>query len=157
MLADLSSQKTASTPATRRLVENQTLARDRFQSSLSQVDLKIFETATVPESRYATKYGQNIHAIEKLLAHIQTHEMNQSLTADGTHMTKEEFIRHMAIEAEAELALADQEDTILGYMAKLVALDSMALSEEAMDAEQADSPFPANNNLAQAVPFFMSN
>ena len=157
MLDDLARKKASDTPSTRELVAKQTLARDRLQSSLAKVDLKVFETATVPESRYAVKYGQNVQAIEQLLSRINTHGMNQSLTAEGIEMTKEEFIRHMAIEAEAELALADQDDTILGYMAKLVALDAMSLSEEAMDAELADSRLPGNARPAKAVNFFLSN
>ena len=157
MLDELRDQKAANTPAKKQLIDQQNLARTRLQSSLSNVDLKIFENAAVPESRYAIKYGQNIQAIEKLMSRIKGHEMNQALTADGTEMTKEEFIRHMAIEAEAELALAEQDDLILGYMAKLVALDAMALSEEAIDAELADSALPTNSSPHDAVNFFMKN
>jgi hypothetical protein len=157
MLKDFGSKNANKSAGVKQLVEKQTLARDRFKSSIAQVDLKVFETASFPESQYAVKYGQNIQAIEKLLDHVKQHDMNQSLTADGIEMTKEEFIRHMATEAEAELALADQDDTILGYMAKLVALDAMALSEETMDAELADSPLPGNSSPAQAVQFFMTN
>jgi len=157
MLQDFGSKNANESAGVKQLVEKQTLARDRFKSSLAQVDLKVFETASFAESQYAVKYGQNVQAIEKLLDHIKQHEMNHSLTSDGVEMTKEEFIRHMATEAEAELALAEQDDTILGYMAKLVALDAMALSEETMDAELADSPLPGNSSPAQAVSFFMTN
>ena len=157
MLDELRDQNAANTPTKKELIERQNLARTRMQSSLSKVDLKIFESATVPESQYAVKYGQNVQAIERLMSRIKGHEMNQSLTADGTEMTKEEFIRHMAIEAEAELALAEQDDLILGYMAKLVALDAMALSEEAIDAEQADSALPTNSSPHNAVTFFLKN
>ena len=157
MLGDLARKKASDTPSTRELVAKQILARDRLQSSLAQVDLKVFETAAATESRYAVKYGENVQAVEQLLSRINMHGMNQSLTSEGIEMNKEEFIRHMAVEAEAELALADQDDTILGYMAKLVALDAMSLSEEAMDAELADSPLPGNTSPATAVNFFMSN
>lgn len=157
MLKDFGNKKANKSAGVKDLVEKQTLARDRFKSSLAQVDLKVFETASFPESQYAIKYGQNVQAITKLLDHIKQHEMNQSLTSDGIEMTKEEFIRHMATEAEAELALAEQDDTILGYMAKLVALDALALSEETMDAELIDSPLPGNSSPGQAVPFFMTN
>ena len=157
MLDELRNQNAANTPTKKELIERQNLARTRMQSSLSKVDLKIFESATVPESQYAVKYGQNVQAIERLMRRIKDHQMNQSLTADGTEMTKKEFIRHMAIEAEAELALAEQDDLILGYMAKLVALDAMALSEEAIDAEQADSALPTNSSPHNAVTFFLKN
>jgi hypothetical protein len=157
MLKEFGSKNASNSSGVKQLIAKQTLARSRFKSSLAQVDLKIFETASFPESQYAVKHGQNIQAIEKLLDHIKQHGMNQSLTADGVEMTKEEFIRHMATEAEAELALTDQDDTILGYMAKLVALDAMALSEETMDAELADSSLPGNSSPAQAVQFFVTN
>jgi len=157
MLKDFGSKKANKSAGVKQLVEKQVLARDRFKSSLAQVDLKIFEAASFPESQYAIKHGNNVQAIEKLLNHIKQHEMNQSLTADGIEMTKDEFIRHMATEAEAQLALAEQDDTILGYMAKLVALDALALSEETMDAELIDSPLPSNSSPGQAVPFFMTN
>ena len=157
MLKEFAGNNAAHSAGIKQLVEKQTLARDRFKSSLAQVDLKVFETASFPESQYAVKYGQNVQAIEKLLSHIKQHDMNRSLTADGVEMTKEEFIRHMATEAEAELALADQDDTILGYMAKLIALDAMALSEETMDPDDADSPFPGTRSPAQDASFFMTN
>ena len=157
MLDELRDQTAANTPAKKQLIEQQNLARTRLQSSLSKVDLKIFESTAIPESQYAVKYGQNVQAIEKLMSRIKSHEMNQSLTADGAEMTKEEFIRHMAIEAEAELALAEQDDLILGYMAKIVSLDAMALSEEAIDAELADSALPANSSPHNALNFFMKN
>jgi hypothetical protein len=157
MLKDFGSKKANKSASVKQLVEKQVLARDRFKSSLAQVDLKVFETASFSQSRYAVKHGKNVQAIEKLLNHIKQHNMNQSLTADGVEMTKEEFIRHMATDAEVQLALADQDDTILGYMAKLVALDAMALSEETMDADDADSPFPGTRSPAQDAPFFMTN
>ena len=157
MLKDFGSKKANKSAGVKQLVEKQVLARDRFKSSLAQVDLKVFETASFSQSRYAVKHGKNVQAIEKLLNHIKQHNMNQSLTADGVEMTKEDFIRHMATDAEVQLALADQDDTILGYMAKLVALDAMALSEEAMDADDADSPFPGTRSPAQDAPFFMTN
>jgi hypothetical protein len=157
MLKDFGNKKANKSAGVKDLVEKQTLARDRFKSSLAQVDLKVFETASFSQSRYAVKHGKNVQAIEKLLNHIKQHNMNQSLTADGVEMTKEEFIRHMATDAEVQLALADQDDTILGYMAKLVALDAMALSEETMDADDADSPFPGTRSPAQDAPFFMTN
>ena len=76
-----------------------------------------------------------------------------------TNRSKEYFTYDdvLAIEAEAELALAAQDDLVLGYMAKLVALDAMALSEEAIDAELADSALPTNSSPHDAVNFFMKN
>ena len=42
-------------------------------------------------------------------------------------------------------------------MAKLIALDALALSEESLDAELADSDLPTVTGAAEAVDFFMTN
>jgi hypothetical protein len=55
--------------------------------------------------------------------------MNAEAENDGKRIAKEDYVRQLATNAEAEMALLDQEGTILGYMAKLVALDAMALAE----------------------------
>ena len=103
-------------------------------------------------------HGKNVGAIEKLMGRINEHKMNaQAETEDGRVLSREEQLRRMAGEVQAELALLDQEETILGYMAKLVALDAMALSEESLDAELADSDTPGSQGPAGAVSFFMSN
>ena len=57
--------------------------------------------------------------------------------------------------AQAELELISQEETILGYMAKLVALDATALSEEILDAELIDSDIPGDTSLTGAIKFFV--
>ena len=63
----------------------------------------------------------------------------------------------MVADTQAGLAILDQEETILGYMAKLVALDALALSEQALDAEMADSDQPPTSSPAAAVDFFLTN
>ena len=44
--------------------------------------------------------------------------------------------------AEADVALLDQEETVLGYMAKLIALDAMALSDAVVADELAPGAAP---------------
>jgi hypothetical protein len=44
-------------------------------------------------------------------------------------MTKKEYLHQLLAETEAELQVIDQEEAILGYMAKLIALDALALSD----------------------------
>ena len=65
----------------------------------------------------------------------------------------------MVADAESELALIEQENAILGYMAKLVALDAMDLSEQAMDADLAtlNTAGGSSINPSQAVTFFINN
>jgi len=138
------------------LVKRQEAARTRFESSLANVDMALFDATGMPESKYSAKYAENTAAIEQLVARIQTHSMNESAFVDGENMTKEDYVRQMLADAQAEQAIVEQEGTILGYMAKLVALDAMALAEEALDPNFADAgatqAAPAAN-----VQFFLTN
>ena len=142
------------TPARAQLVAAQQNARKRFAKSRDQVDMLALATPAAPESRYARDYAKNLSAIEKLSEAINHHPMNGSPTAGAA--TKQDQLRQMLADAQAGLALLDQERTMLGYMAKLVALDAMALSEQVMDAELADSGLPRTDTPAQAVNFFVN-
>jgi hypothetical protein len=85
--------------------------------------------------------------------------MSNTNGRDGEKQTKEEYLRQMVADAESELALIEQENAILGYMAKLVALDAMDLSEEAMDADLAtlNTAGGSSINPSHAVTFFINN
>ncbi|MGE4658089.1 MAG: hypothetical protein AAEI08_04060, partial [Gammaproteobacteria bacterium] len=83
-------------------------------------------------------------------------QMKNGRNLDDLEMTKEEYLRKMLAEIQAELALIDQEEGMLGYMAKLIALDAMALSEEVVDFEIADSDVPIVS-VASSVTFFTNN
>jgi hypothetical protein len=157
MIAKLKADDGATTPARAELIARQGAARSRFQSTFAKVDTTLFQSTARPESKYAVRHGENMAAVEKLMARIQGHPMNTAADADGQALTKEQYFRQMLTEAQAELALLEQEDRILGYMAKLVAFDAMALSEEALDAELADSDLPGATGPAQAVGFFLDN
>ena len=147
----------AATPAMKALIEKQDEAKQRFQSSLAGVDMKLFANAPTPESKYSARYASNMDAIEKLVERIRSHRMSNEGTADGIPATKADQLRQMIQETQAEIAILDQEETVLGYMAKLVALDAMELSETALDAELADSDLPGNGIPAQSVDLFLSN
>ena len=109
------------------------------------------------ESRYAQEYAKNVTAIERLAQAINNHPANAQPTVDGTDLTKEDFVRQLIASNEADLAVLEQEQSILGYMAKLVSLDALALSETVGggDAETAadESPTPT---LTQAVDLFVT-
>jgi len=143
----------------RDLITNQDAARERFSSSLEKVDMKLFQSANIPQSKYAMKHAKNIAAIEQLMKGINSHKMSNTNGRDGEKQTKEEYLRQMVADAESELALIEQENAILGYMAKLVALDAMDLSEQAMDADLAtlNTAGGSSINPSQAVTFFINN
>jgi hypothetical protein len=139
------------------LIEKQEAARKRFESSLTDVDMKLFGSPEVEESRYAKDYAKNMAAIERLVAAIKAHPMNKQPEMDGEILSRQEYLRLMAAETESQLAILDQESTLLGYMAKLVALDALALSEEVDDAELIDSDIPENTDVASDVDIFITN
>lgn len=159
MLSRLSAEEGEMTPEKEELLALQDAAAERFESSLAKVDQRLFEAPDLEESKYSKQYAQNKTAIEQLVARIDNHKMNEMPMAEnGVIMTREEHVRRMVADVQTELAVLDQEETILGYMAKLVALDAMALAEEGLDEELIDSDV-AQNSLTPAknVSFFLNN
>ena len=138
------------------LIEKQKQARSRFESSAPKVDAKLFRSALLSESKYAREYARNVGAIEKLVQAINSHPLNERADLDGKGIGKEDFIRQLVGESEADLAVLDQERTVLGYMAKLVALDAMALTESltADGTDVADSQTD-KQHVSEAVGFFL--
>ena len=143
------------TPARRELIDRQTEARARFETSISGVDMALLETSVAPESKYSQQFATNISAIDSLSRAIEEHPMSRGPEVDGVPVTREAYVRQLIADAQAELELIGQEETILGYMAKLVALDATALSEEVADAEFIDSDIPEGESLTGAVKFFV--
>jgi len=159
MLSRLSQESGAMTPEREELIELQKAASERFESSLAKVDQRLFEVSDLDESKYSKQYSQNKTAIEQLVSRIDHHSMNETpMSENGVQMSREEHVRRMVADVQTELAVLDQEETILGYMAKLVALDAMSMAEEGMDAELLDSDV-ASNTLTPAnnVSFFLNN
>ena len=158
MMEKLAPEKRGVSPGRAELIDKQTAARTRFSKSLADVDLKLFESHSAPRSKYAAKYDQNRRAIERLMRHITDHKANQApVDHEGLPISKSEYVRQMISEAQAELALVDQESTILGYMAKLTNLDALALSEKVMEHELADNETPDEMNASGAIDYFLSN
>ena len=143
------------TPARRELMERQTTARARFETSISGVDMELLEISVAPESKYSQQFATNLSAIDSLSRAIEEHPMSRGPEVDGVPVTREAYVRQLIADAQAELELIGQEETVLGYMAKLVALDATALSEEVSDAEFIDSDIPEGESLTGAVKFFV--
>ena len=143
------------TPVLRELIARQDEARARFQASMSSVDMELLETSVMPESKYSQQFATNLSAIDSLTQAIEGHAMNQAPEIDGVAVTREGYVRQMIADTQAELELIGQEENILGYMAKLVALDATALADEVADAELVDSDTPNGETLTSAVKFFV--
>ncbi len=146
-------------PGTQSLLIKQEEARQRLERSIADVDLQVFNTPVVGECKYAKEYAANIVAIEKLAEAVKAHPMNAQSTIDGQPTTKKDYLRHLITEADAELQVIGQEESIVAYMAKLVALDAMALSELLIDADSPDQPLTSENDggIANSIDFFITN
>ncbi|NQV61950.1 MAG: hypothetical protein HQ502_19945 [Alphaproteobacteria bacterium] len=156
LLKKMGQEKGAMTPARVQLVAQQQQARERFKGTLAKVDLTILAAPAVPESKYAQKYAANMSAVESLVAAIRQHPMNSQPQEAGGPTNKADFIRQMLADTQAGMAILEQEHNILGYMAKLVALDAMALSEQVMDTELTDSDIHRATEPATAVKYFVN-
>jgi parvulin-like peptidyl-prolyl isomerase len=143
-------------PAAAQLAENRQAAQSRFEASVARVDMALFADGAAAESRYGAEYRRHAEALGELVAAINAHPMNRAPEIDGRSVDKREFLRHLAGQAEAELALLDQQDLVLAYMAKLVALDAMAMADE-VDAREAEAAGrPETLDVSAAVGFFVA-
>jgi hypothetical protein len=110
------------------LAEKQQAAYERFRKVQDQVDMRMFGQVAAERSKYAKEYEKTQQAIDKLAAAIEQHPMSRAATIDGREVSKKEYLQALISQAETDLALLDQQEQLFGYMAKLVALDAMALS-----------------------------
>jgi hypothetical protein len=156
LLVKLNRKAGGTSVARQKLADQQTAARQRFNASASKVDMTLFAERDLPESKYSREYGKNLQAIQSLVTAIKSHPMNSQADLDGEDISKPEYVRRMVAEAEAELALIDQERQILGFMAKIVALDAMVLSEEIADADYADSDVTESTDITNVVNLFVN-
>ena len=157
MLDHLNAQENQG-PGAEEVIANQDAAFERFERTYADVDKNFFATNMEPESKYAQQFSKNMQAIEQLVARIEHHKMNApSMTDDGLPLTRKEHLRRLVSDTQSELSIIEQEETILGYMAKLVALDAMDLAEDGMDMELADSDVTNALKPATSVSYFLDN
>lgn len=156
LLAKTQRAKSSLTPQRAAMIEKQTQARVRFERSISQVDTKLFTSAMAPESRYGKAYAQNLSAINQLIGAIKAHPMSNQSSSDQGELSREDYIRHLREQVEADLAIIQQEKTVLAYMGKLVALDAMALAESVNDTKSDDQILShfGSSQITSGINFF---
>ncbi len=156
LLNKLGQKEAAMTPERQALVERQEDASRRLERSISKVDLKLFSTPMTGQSKYAREHAKNVVAIERLLAAIKSHPMSADSQINGRPVTKQAYLRQLVGETQSEIAIIDQEESILGYMAKLVSLDAMALSDLLTGGSEAEPEGEAEAvGITAAVEFFV--
>jgi hypothetical protein len=107
------------------------------------------------ESNFSKAFDKNMAAISSLKAAIANHNM-QSNSAIDTDASKVEIIRRMMVDTEAELALVDIENELLGHMAHLLSLDAMALAEDvALQSYDLATNSPTFSTPSDALPLFI--
>ena len=111
-------------------------ARQRMQRVTGKVDEMFYPAIGGETSRYNQEYAQNVNQIKALQRAIRSHTAHESAIIDGTEVSREDFIRDLLTQAEAEHALIDQESEMLGFMARLVALDAQALQMQIAYGEE---------------------
>ena len=136
------------------LVERRTAALKRFEGTTGAVDMKLFAASAAQESRYAQEYRRHATAVEDLVRAIDAHPMNAAPVVDGRSVGKADYLRHLIAAAETDAALLDQKDLVLAYMAKLVALDAMALADEVDGARDPEDAGGDLRDVTAAVEFF---
>ncbi|MGB0632367.1 MAG: hypothetical protein ACPGRZ_16885 [Alphaproteobacteria bacterium] len=158
LLAKINRSQRATTPQQAALISNQTAARQRFEASAAQIDTKLLASSATAESKYAREYANNLAAIESLVQAVRSHPMNQAPEIAGVPVSRAEYLRQLVAENQAEVAVVDQERAILGYMAKLVSLDALALSEgiDANPETELAEAETRNAGVTGAVEFFVS-
>jgi len=157
LLGKLGARERAMTPSQARLIDNQKQARQRMESSAAKIDARLLQASMAPESRYAREYGKNLAAIENLVQAINAHPMNQQPEIDGQPISQQAYLRQLIAGNESELAILNQQQTVIGYMAKLVSLDALALSEGIQveaDGTSSDTGGEDVNDIASAVDLF---
>lgn len=157
VLAGLGADEAATTESRRRLIEQQKAAQERMAASLEKIDAAFLASEAAPPSKYHAEYEEKVAAIDRLRQAIGAHPMNAEPVIDGEAVTKGDYVRHLVATVEGELALLEMEDEILGYMAKLVSLDALALAEEVDDPELVDSDVAEPSGVVAAVDFFVAD
>jgi hypothetical protein len=153
LLKKMSREHSSQSSAKAKLVERQTEARTRFEQSAETIDMKMFASTIAPESRYSQEYAKNLSAANTLLQAISSHPMNEQKAGTGPSVSKPDYVRELLASTEAELSLINQEGEIVGYMAKLVALDARALAEQIAenDADLLEPDKPVGVSSAVAL------
>jgi len=156
LLAKLGAAGSDAGPDRRELLQHRTEARQRLEASVVLADRLLDTGPLAQESRYSGEYGQKRAAIEALRQKVAEHPLSQAPVVDGKALSKAEYVRHLVVSAEGALSLLGMEEEMLGYMAKLVSLDALALAETMGDPELADSARPEPFALDQAIDFFVN-
>lgn len=106
-------------------------AAARAENVRKTIEDDMFLPSLEKQSKFSVAYNENLSAIDALKERIKNHPMNELGHSSGDeNLTKVGYLHRIIRSIEAENAILDMEEDVLGHMAKLVALDAMQLSED---------------------------
>lgn len=123
-------------------------AQQRAGAVENELREELFYSTNLPESKFSEDYAANRQAIESLRSAIANHPLNKKDGGTDAPRNKIEELQQLAMGVEAQLAILDMEDEVLGHMAKLLSLDAMAFAEEV-----AEIAYLANDEVPNAAEF----
>lgn len=155
LLAEIDRSGAGETEADARLRADREAALARFEASRETIDMALLRGGALEESRYAQEYRTHAAALRKLTAAIADHPMNRAPETDGRPLDRREHIRLLLAAAESERAVLDQRELVLAHMARLVALDAMALADEMAERAAVGRGRPEEHDLMLAIDAFV--
>lgn len=154
VLDKIEREAASKSPGESKLAQQQAAARARLDRTADSIDTKFFATSVTSNSKYSKQYAKNVSAMNALIAKIEAHPHKAKLDVTGDAKTKPGFLRQLLVEAEGDYQVLQQESEIVGLMAKLVALDAMALQESVSDTEGLTEDLAGTAKIADAVELF---
>jgi hypothetical protein len=155
LLDDLERSAAPVSPQDIALEANRTAALERFEDSRARIDIALLKGGAVERSKYAIEYGKHADALQALSDAIDRHPMNAAPVLDGQPLDRKTHARRLLVAAETERALLEQRELVVSYMARLVALDAMALADEMAERESVERGRPEERDLTLAVDAFV--
>jgi hypothetical protein len=157
LLRSIERKKNALGPEALALLDKQEAAQQRMAAVSTQVDTALLGTGG-EQSRYSAKYNAIQSAKQKLIARINGHPMNQQPEIDGKAVDRKTYLSRLSEDGESMLALLKEEETVLAFMGKLVALDAMALSEDVAETRNPDdvSRDPERHSVSASADIFLN-
>jgi len=130
VLNKLNAKKAESTRGENYQIQQHKLAaKQRFKNSEQQVQLLLNQYNQVDsEAKYQTHYQNNIDKIAQLKRTFNAHAMNAKPELNGFTVSDQEYVRELLIRLSTERSILSQENTMLSYMTRLVALDAENLT-----------------------------
>jgi len=156
ILKEINAKKRRDNSSVDTLRNQQISAQARLDQVIGAVDMQILGTEYREDSKYSREYASNREAAASLLAAIERHAMNTVPQDETGPMSREEYIRKLLIEVDTEMALIENERELLGYMARLVALDAMSLAEDVAQMGFPESGDPMSvSSTAESAQLFV--